>query len=139
MENPDEAKLKEELPLKEGVLRVNLRIPLIILCTKSDTIEASEKGVFTDQLYEVFSKHIRTTALLCSNIFNFLDGATTIFCSEKTQMNIDLFYCYVMHRLYMFPLKFKAILDEKQRNFIPSGLDSLTLIRFVLFKINNYF
>lgn len=120
------------MPLGEGILKVNLGIPLIILCTKSDTIEASEKGVFTDQLYEIYSKHIRTFALLCTLILlnNIVDGATTIFISEKTQINLELFYKYLLHRLYKFPLKYKAVLDEKQRNFIPSGLDSLTLIRY---------
>lgn len=137
-EKIDESKLKEELPLGEGVLRVNLGIPLVILCTKSDTLDANEKGFLSEQSFDVFVKTIRTLGLLCKKNFlkltcYFLDGATTIFVSEKSQINVELFYHYLMHRLYKFPLKYKAILDEKSRNFIPSGLDSLTLIRYFNF------
>lgn len=114
--------LKEELPLGEGVLEVNLGIPLIILCTKSDVIQANEKEIFTDQALEVLFKHVRTTALLY--------GATTMFVSEKLQINIELFYHYLVHRLYGFPVLYRPLVDEKDRLFIPSGFDSLTLIKY---------
>jgi len=58
-----------------------------------------------------------------------LDGASVIFASDKTSTNIELFYHYLMHRLHGFPFKFKAITDERPRLFIPSGFDSLTLIK----------
>ena len=60
-----EADLKEELPLGEGVLTVNLGLPLIVLCTKSDLIQSNEKGLFNDHSLEAFRRSIRTSALLC--------------------------------------------------------------------------
>ena len=118
----DDVNLKEELPLGEGVLEVNLGIPLVIVCTKSDVIKANEKGIYTDQALEVLYKDIRTTSLLY--------GAATIFTSDKAQTNIDLLYHYLMHRLYRYPLQYKPLVDERDRIFIPSGFDSLTLIKY---------
>ncbi len=117
--------MKEELPLGEGVLQVNLGVPLVVVCTKSDTISANEKGIFTDQALEVLNKNVRTTALLY--------GAATVFTSDKAQINLDLLYHYLVHRIYNFPLHYKPLVDEKDRIFIPSGFDSLTLIKFDFF------
>lgn len=113
--------LKAELPLDQGVLEVNLGIPLIIICSKSDIIQSNDKGIFTDKALEVLYKHIRNTALLY--------GATTIFVSEKSQVNVELLYHYLIHRLYGFQLQYKPLLDERDRLFIPSGFDSATLIK----------
>lgn len=117
----EEKELKEEIELPEGVLKVNLGIPLIILLTKSDSIIQNERDSFSEQKLEVLYRHLRTTALLY--------GASIIFCSDKSQINTELFYHYLMNRLYQFPLKFQAISDEKERIFIPSGFDSVTLIK----------
>ena len=59
-----------------------------------------------------------------------LDGASTIFVSDKAQINIELLYHYIMHRAYNYQFKFKALVDEKERVFIPAGFDSLTLIKY---------
>lgn len=114
--------LKENLPLGEGVLEVNLGIPVIIICTKSDVIAANEKGIFNELALEVLNKNIRTTCLTY--------GASTMFVSDKTQINLELLYAYIVHRLYGFQLKYKPLLDEKDRIFIPSGFDTLTLIKY---------
>ena len=60
---------------------------------------------------------------------NKLDGATVLFVSDKGAINYELFYHYLMHRLYSYPLRYKHIVDDKVRLFIPSGFDSLTLIK----------
>ncbi len=101
---------------------MNLGVPLIILCTKADVVQANDKGIFTDQALEVLYKNIRTTSLLY--------GGSTIFTSDKAQVNLELFYHYLVHRLYGYPLKYKPLVDEKDRIFIPSGFDSLTLIKY---------
>lgn len=124
--NDEDSALKEELPLGEGVLEVNLGIPLVIICTKSDVIQANEKGIYTDQALQVLYKTIRTSALLY--------GATTIFVSDKSQVNVDLLYQYLVHRLYGYPLLYKPLLDEKDRLFIPSGFDSITLIKYIFLR-----
>jgi dynein light intermediate chain 1, cytosolic len=119
------------LPLGEGVLTVNLGLPLIVLCTKSDLIQSNDKGIFTEHSLEALNRSVRTSALLCIfRIVISIDGASTIFVSEKAQINIELFYHYLMHRVYDYPFKFKALVDEKERVFIPTGFDSLTLIKY---------
>jgi len=102
-------------------LTVNLGIPLIIVCSKSDVIQSNDKGIYTDKALDILYKHIRTTALLYA--------ATIISTSEKSQINIELLYQYIAHRVYAFPLQYKPLLDEKNRLFIPSGFDSITLIK----------
>ena len=44
-----------------------------------------------------------------TNIMNklFEDGASLLFTSCKTDINIKLFYEYILHRFFNFPLKFK--------------------------------
>ena len=123
----EEKSLKEELPLGEGVLQVNLGVPLIIVCTKSDVIQSNDKGIFNEQSLEVLYKNIRTTALLY--------GASTIFVSDKTQTNLELLYHYLVHRSYGYQFRYKPMLDEKDRIFVPSGFDSLTLIKYVVSPI----
>jgi hypothetical protein len=62
----EEKNLKNEIPLGEGVLKVNLGIPLIFLCTKCDTILLKEGGgLYTEQKLDVLYKFLRTQALLC--------------------------------------------------------------------------
>jgi len=53
------------MELGEGVLKVNLGMPLIIICTKSDAIQNNEKAMFNEQALDVLTRHIRTSALLC--------------------------------------------------------------------------
>ena len=38
------AKLKAEMPLAEGVLKVNLRIPIIVVCNKIDLMVRGDKA-----------------------------------------------------------------------------------------------
>ena len=61
----ESTELKKELPLGEGVLTVNLRVPLVILCTKSDVILSNEKGLYSDKSLEALYRSIRTMALSC--------------------------------------------------------------------------
>lgn len=63
---------KEDLPLGEGVLTVNLGIPLVFLCTKADVIQSNEKNIFTEQSVPLLLKTIRTNALLCIVAFLFI-------------------------------------------------------------------
>ena len=60
-----------------------------------------------------------------------LYGATVMFTSAKTKesRNLDTLYQYINHRLYSFSFATKAQVVEKEELFIPSGFDSLNLIR----------
>ena len=58
-------------------------------------------------------------------------GATVIFTSAKSResVNLDTLYQYINHRLYNFNFAVKAKIIDRDELFIPSGFDSLTLIR----------
>lgn len=60
-----------------------------------------------------------------------LYGATVMFTSAKVResKNLDTLYKYINHRLYSYKFDAKAQVVEKDELFIPSGFDSLNLIR----------
>ena len=60
-----------------------------------------------------------------------LYGATVMFTSAKAKesRNLDTLYQYLNHRLYSYNFAAKAQVVEKDELFIPSGFDSLNLIR----------
>ena len=60
--------LKMQLPLKEGVLRVNLGVPLVIVVNKSDIVMQSGERKRFEEDSEFIMKHIRHFALSCISI-----------------------------------------------------------------------
>lgn len=58
-----------------------------------------------------------------------LDGATTLYLSTKTNVNIKTLYEYLLHRLYKFDFSIKPNIIDKESYFIPSGYDSLSLLK----------
>ena len=48
---------------------------------------------------------------------------------QKESKNLDTMYQYLNHRLYAYEFASKPQIVEKDELFIPSGFDSLTLIR----------
>jgi hypothetical protein len=55
------------MALKEGVLKTNLGIPIIIVVNKSDTVnQAVERRRFEEDSEFIF-KHIRNFAMTCKN------------------------------------------------------------------------
>jgi hypothetical protein len=56
--------LKLEMPLKEGLLKLNLGIPVIFLISKSDIVVSNERKRFEEDSEFIF-KHIRKLALTC--------------------------------------------------------------------------
>eukprot|EP00743_Colponemidia_sp_Colp-15_P002608 GILK01002825.1.p1 GENE.GILK01002825.1~~GILK01002825.1.p1 ORF type:complete len:511 (+),score=101.26 GILK01002825.1:39-1535(+) len=109
-----------DLPLKEGVLRVNLGIPLIVVCCKSDLVHNVEK-TREEGVMEIAQRHLRSFCLTYA--------ATLAFVSTKEQKNTQLLYDYLLHRLYNFSLRARASTAEKDSIFIPSGWDSLNFIK----------
>lgn len=57
-----------------------------------------------------------------------LDGASTIYCNTKQNVNLQLLYEYITHRLYDFKFTYKPNIIEKDAYFIPAGYDSLPLL-----------
>ena len=68
--------LKSQIPLPEGVLLVNLGIPIIVACNKVDLLMHGEKAALLEQNIDFIQKHIRTYALSY--------GATVLFTENSS-------------------------------------------------------
>lgn len=112
--------LRKDLALGEGVLKVNLGIPIIVVCNKIDLLIHGEKAKFLAENMDFIQKSVREYALQY--------GATVIFTSTLANKNLATYYQYIMHRLYSFDFNFQANILEKDNLFVPSGFDSLKQI-----------
>lgn len=120
----DDIDIRLDMPLGEGVLKVNLGIPIIVVCNKIDIIHQSgEKAKLLQENLDFIQMHLREHSLLY--------GASIMFTSAKAKesRNLDTLYQYINHRLYNYSFATKAQVVEKDELFIPSGFDSLNLIR----------
>ena len=75
------------MPLGEGVLKVNLGIPVLVLCNKIDVIHMnSEKAKLIQENLDFIQKHVREYALQY--------GSTVMFTSAKPKEshNLEVFY-----------------------------------------------
>lgn len=62
----DESKtLKLELPLKEGVLKINCGIPIVFVINKSDVVLSNDHRKKFEEDSEFIIKHIRNLAIGC--------------------------------------------------------------------------
>lgn len=113
--------LKLQLPLKEGVLKTNFGIPLLFLVNKSDIVSQTGERKRFDEDSEFIMKHIRSLALSY--------GATIIYVSTKQNINLNVLYEYILHRIYKFEFRHKPNIMDKDSYFIPSGYDSLTILK----------
>lgn len=57
--------LKLELPLKEGLLKINIGIPIIFVVNKSEVVLQSNERRRFEEDSEFILKHIRSLALSC--------------------------------------------------------------------------
>uniref|UniRef100_A0AAY4A672 Dynein light intermediate chain n=1 Tax=Denticeps clupeoides TaxID=299321 RepID=A0AAY4A672_9TELE len=105
------------LPLGDNTLTHNLGVPVMVVCTKCDTICSLEKEHdYRDEHFDFIQSHIRHFCLQY--------GAALLYTSMKDNKNLDLLYKYIVHRLYGFPFSLPAQVVEKDSVFIPSGWDN---------------
>lgn len=76
--------MRYELELSEGVLKVNLGIPIIIVCNKIDLLIHGEKAKFLAENMDFIQKSVREYALQY--------GATVIFTSTIANKNLNTYY-----------------------------------------------
>ncbi|CAG9326675.1 unnamed protein product [Blepharisma stoltei] len=112
----------QEIPLPEGVLQVNLGVPIVIICCKSDLIWSVDKS--RDQCERILDFTLKSL-----REFAVTYGASIIYTSSKTGINVNTFYNYIVHRLYGFRFTQKAQIIDRESIFIPAGWDSPNLIR----------
>lgn len=98
-------------------LSYNLAIPLIVAVLRADGASALE-GQKTIGWAETIETHLRNECLSY--------GATLVYTmvQNKTISNIDTLYEYIVHRLYAYPFKRKAVIPSRDSLFIPSGWDT---------------
>lgn len=109
------------MPLKEGVLRTNIGIPVVFFINKSDVTTGTGEKKRYEEDSEFILKHIRNYAL------NY--GATTIYGSTRHNINLNIFYEYILNRIYNFEFLNKPNLSDKDSYFVPSGYDSLPVLK----------
>lgn len=63
--NEEAIALKLEMPLKEGVLKVNLGIPVIYVVNKSDIVSSNNERKRYEEDSEFILKYIRKYANIC--------------------------------------------------------------------------
>ncbi len=59
----------------------------------------------------------------------FIDGATIIYTSAKPNINLNILYEYILHRIYKFELRHKPNIMDKEAYFVPAGYDSLAVLK----------
>jgi len=104
----EEMDVRFEMPLGEGVLKVNLGIPIVVLCNKVDIVHQSgEKAKLLQENLDFIQMHLREYCLQY--------GATVMFTSakQKESRNLDTLYQYINHRLYGFGFATKPQIVEK--------------------------
>ena len=79
--------IRLDMPLGEGVLKVKLGIPIIVICNKIDIIHQSgEKAKLLQENLDFMQMHLREHSLLY--------GASVMFTSakQKESRNLDTLY-----------------------------------------------
>lgn len=64
--------LKLEMPLSDGLLKVNMGVPFIFVVNKSDIVNNSNDKKRYEEDSEFIFKHIRKLALMCKILFIYL-------------------------------------------------------------------
>ena len=116
----EEEKEKLKAPLKEGVLKTNCGVPIVFVINKSDAVIEHQNKRKIEEDSEFILSHIRHLALEY--------GATIVYTSGKTNINLTVLYDYICHILFNFELVHKPNFIEKEAYYIPAGYDDLTLL-----------
>jgi dynein light intermediate chain 1 len=96
-----------EIPLPEGVLEKNMRIPLIVCVNKCDLQSQVFRDDSTQKIMFVLYR-LRKICIQCKIYFHKLDGAGLIYTSIKNNSNLNLLYEYTLNITYGFPFRFKT-------------------------------
>lgn len=109
------------LPLDSNVLTDNLGFPIIVICTKTDSMLALEKeDDYKNEHFDFIQQQIRKFCLKY--------GAALVYTSVKESKNCSLLKKYLLHRIYGFPFKVPASVLKRESIFIPSGWDTVSKI-----------
>nr|CDS30530.2 Dynein intermediate chain [Hymenolepis microstoma] len=104
-------------PLGDGAFVKKLRVPIIIVVTKSDLTEHMGKVLgFSDDTFDTIELELRQIA--------YKVGACLIYTSARNGTNISLLRNYLCHRLFGEEFLTSAQNVESKSIFIPSGWET---------------
>ena len=109
------------ITLEEGVLNINVGMPVIIACNKSDLIGKWQQDPNNRYDFDWVMRHIRQFALMF--------GASVFSVSSLKNRGLETLYKYVLHRLYDFDFPEKPELRDEESIVIPSGFDNPALVK----------
>jgi len=131
-ENEADAKQKANtssddlLPLSDGVLTLNLGVPIMVICTKLDALAELEKSYkFNDEHFDYIQQFLRLECLKY--------GASLAYTSSKDPRYVSGLYKLILNSLYEVLPKSGSLASvvEKDSIFVPIGWDSLLKIKAV--------
>ncbi|CAB4002666.1 Hypothetical predicted protein [Paramuricea clavata] len=112
------------LPLDPNVLTDNLGFPIVVVCTKTDSMLSLEKERdYKNEHFDFLQQQIRRFCLKY--------GAGLVYTSVKESKNCNLLKKYLLHRIYGFPFRVPASVLDRESIFIPSGWDSVSKINIL--------
>ncbi|KAJ2081449.1 hypothetical protein H4R24_002330 [Coemansia sp. RSA 988] len=102
------------LPLGNGVLSANLGLPLIVVCTKSDTMGVLERERgFSEEDFDYVQQVLRAVCLRF--------GAALIYTSTHNPATFATLYHYLVHRLLSGPATLPALGVEAEVDIVQSN------------------
>lgn len=99
---------------------MNLGVPIVICINKSDFLLNGNLKPLLEENFDFIQRHVREYALQF--------GASVIFTSASQKRNLDVWYQYLVHRLYNSDNIFGPEVHERDTLFVPAGFDSQNLI-----------
>ncbi|CAI2370455.1 unnamed protein product [Moneuplotes crassus] len=123
------ARALDLMDLEEGILNVNLGVPLLVICTKSEVIATGEAMKYFSPRFEFILKNLRE--------FTLRYGATLIFTSSKKGTNMNVLNDYMRFIYSEEDFEHPPEINDKEGIFIPCGFDSPKLIQQLCPSIND--
>lgn len=148
--NPDKSKIEDEkeeetpegegnqeemkealdlMDLEDGILNVNLGVPLLVIWTKSEVIATGEAMKYFSPRFEFILKNLRE--------FTLRYGATLMFTSAKKGTNMNVLNDYLRFIYFEEDFEHPPEINDKEGIFIPCGFDSPKLVQQLCPSIND--
>ncbi|XP_075249058.1 cytoplasmic dynein 1 light intermediate chain 2-like isoform X1 [Convolutriloba macropyga] len=116
--------LDELLPLGDGILTENLGVPIMLICTKLDSLAELEKSYkYNDEHFDYIQQFLRLECLKY--------GASLVYTSSKDSRYVSGLYKLILNSLYEVLPKSGSLASvvEKDSIFVPIGWDNLLKIK----------
>ncbi|PWN49968.1 DLIC-domain-containing protein [Violaceomyces palustris] len=104
----------EQSPLAEGMLTDNWGVPIVVTCTKADTIAKLEREKdFKEEQFDYIQQVLRTVCMKY--------GAALFFTDHSKSQSFDILRSYVLHRLFTPPSSQSLQLGSSSTNTTAAG------------------